>query len=77
MTSPYHHFDGMCFPLPGGRLEEVEYALRFPENGESLSTPDRLLAASALAAYQSLVWRSAASRNAIVKELRKAANELD
>ena len=70
MSTPklYTNFDGMCWVVPGQRLDDVEWALRYG-NAESV----RLSAASAIACYRALVNRTSRDRAKIVRQLQDAA----
>lgn len=60
-------FDGMSWPVPGERLDEVEHALRY-------GTPSRsemLLAASVLEAYRQMVTDPRTKREHVIRTLRK------
>jgi hypothetical protein len=67
----YRHFEGMTWPVPGERLDELESALRFAERGAVFSISERLVIASFLSAYRELVALPARVRDARVRELRK------
>jgi hypothetical protein len=67
----YRHFEGMTWPVPGERLDELESALRFAERGAVFSMSERLVIASFLSAYRELVALPARVRDARVRELRK------
>ena len=69
--SAYRHFEGMCWPVPGDRLDELESALRFSPDGAALSMSDRMVIASYLSAYRELVALPGRLRDARVRELRK------
>jgi len=71
----YHHFDGMCWPVPCRELDNLEYGLRYWEDGTCFLKKDRLLLASVIAAYRSLIWQTNAKRNAIAKEIRGCGGE--
>lgn len=70
--APFRNFNGMCWPVPGKRLEELEDALRYKPKTAWLDMKDRLLAASVIAAYRDLIWSTNARRNEISRELRKS-----
>lgn len=69
--APFRNFDGMCWPVPGERLDEVEWGLRYKDRDSPLPMEERLFAASVLVAYCSLVSASSHTRDGIVCELRK------
>jgi len=70
--APFRHFDGMCWPVPGERLDDVEWALRYWSRSIPLPMEDRLLAASVMVAYRSLISASSHTRDDIIHELRKS-----
>jgi hypothetical protein len=70
MARDYHHFSGMSWPLPSDRMNDLEDALRYWEDGAIFPQRDRLLMASVLAAYRTLIWETQSKRNAVAKELR-------
>lgn len=67
----YRHFEGMCWPVPGDRLDELERALRFADQGAVFTMSDRLVIASFLSAYRELVALPGRLRDERVRELRK------
>ncbi|CAN7592622.1 hypothetical protein LJR039_004312 [Pseudorhodoferax sp. LjRoot39] len=68
-SDPFHrNFDGMCWPVPGMALNELEWRQRYA--GEP-STSDRMVVASVLSAYSELVRLPQRQRNKIIAELRK------
>ena len=69
MSEAYRHFEGMVWPVPGERLDELEWLLRFSDSAVSMS--DRLVIASYLSAYRELVALPGKLRDARVRELRK------
>jgi hypothetical protein len=64
--SPFRHFDGMCWPVPGPALSELDWRLRY-----ALNQSDALVAAAVVSAFQELVRLPAKKRDAIIRELRK------
>lgn len=64
----YAVFDGMTWPLPGERMGEVEWQMRYGEPDKQ----DRMLAASIIAAYRQMVGDTSEKRAAVVRALRKA-----
>lgn len=75
--APFRNFNGMCWPVPCNRLEELEDALRYEPKTAWLNMKDRLLAASVIAAYRDLVWSTNAKRNEVSRELRKGPGIAD
>lgn len=67
----YRHFEGMCWPVPGDRLDELERTLRFADRDAVLTMSDRLVIASFLSAYRELVALPGRLRDERVRELRK------
>ncbi len=67
----YRDFEGMTWPVPGERLDELERAMRFAERGFVFSMSERVVIASFLSAYRELVALPARERDAMVRELRK------
>ena len=64
----YRQFDGMCWPVPGEAMNELEWRQRY---GGDPSMSNRLVAASVLSAYSELVRLPQRQRNKIIAELRK------
>lgn len=60
-------FDNMSWPVPGGRLDALEYLLRY--GGPSHS--DLLWAASVIAAYRQMVMDPRTKREHVIRTLRK------
>jgi hypothetical protein len=71
--SPFVHFDGTVWPIPGSRLRDLEHALRYTQKDHIFSMQDRLLAASVINAYIELVWQTQKRRNEISANLITAA----
>lgn len=63
---PRTEFDGQTWPVPGERMDEVEWQLRYGEP----TAQARLIAASVLAAYRTLINCSSAKRNQVASKLR-------
>ena len=64
----YTHFEGMCWPVPGERMNEVEWTLRH-------STPSRidcLVAASIISAYRQMVGDPEKQRRFNLRHIRAA-----
>ncbi len=64
----YHHFDGMCWPRAGSRLDDLEWTLRYGDPEDVVKA--RMIAASVVAAYKALVLKTAKDRAYVVRELR-------
>lgn len=75
--APFRNFAGMCWPVSGKRLDELEHALRYEPKTAWFDMKDRLLAASVIAAYRDLIWSTDARRNEISRELRKGPGIAD
>lgn len=71
--SPFVHFGGTVWPIPGNKLRDLEHWLRYAQKGHIFNMQDRLLAASVLNAYIDLVWKTQKRRNEIAASLRTAA----
>jgi hypothetical protein len=69
--APFRNFNGMCWPVPCDRLEDLEHSLRYNPKAAVFTMEDRLLAASVIAAYKDLIWSTDKRRTAIARELRK------
>ena len=64
----YTHFEGMCWPVPGERMNEIERTMRH-------STPSRtdcLVAASIISAYRQMVGDSEKQRRFNLRHIRSA-----
>jgi hypothetical protein len=61
----YVQFDGMCWPAPGKRLDELEHSLRYGGN----NGPDALLIASYLSAYRELVSCPKRKREHVIRQI--------
>lgn len=66
-------FDGMTWPLPGSRLDEVEHRLRCG----GVTRADLLLAASVMHAYRQMVADSTKQRAHVVRTLRSVMEKED
>ena len=69
--SPFRHFQGMCWPETGDRLDALEHLLRYGPPVDGFDMQDRLLAAAVIAAYRDLVWLTRNKRDRVISELRK------
>ena len=70
--SPFVHFYGTEWPIPGDRLSDLEHALRYASKDACFDIKDRLLAASVINAYFTLVWQTQKRRNQIINHLIEA-----
>jgi hypothetical protein len=75
--APFCNFNGMCWPVPGERLAELEDSLRYAPQTAGFDMKDRLLAASVIAAYCELIWSTNVKRNEVSRELRKGPSIAD
>lgn len=64
----YVTFDGQTWPRIHGKIDELEWALRYGQPTDL----DRLVAASVVAAYTALVEKTQEDRRRIVAKLRQA-----
>lgn len=67
-------FDEMSWALPGERLNELEWMLRYEEKNTIFDMNDRVVIASFLACYRELVALPERERNKRIRELRKGPN---
>ncbi len=70
MSSLYHHFDGMCWPIPGTAMGDLEWTLRYGQPTRS----QMLMAASVVSAYAQMVGDPEAKRRKVIRELRRTSN---
>mgnify|MGYP000001547653 CR=1 FL=1 len=69
--SAYRHFGGMCWPVPGERMNELARALTFAPEGHAFTMSERLVIRSFLDAYRELVSLPKRQRDMRVRELRQ------
>ena len=69
-TGAYRHFGGMCWAVPGERMNELARALTFAPETHVFTMSDRLVIRSFLDAYRELVALPQRLRNDRVRELR-------
>lgn len=69
--APFRNFNGMCWPVPCERLEDLEHSLRYKPIDAVFTMQDRLLAASVIAAYEDLIWSPNNRMIDIARHLRK------
>jgi hypothetical protein len=67
----YRHFGGMCWAVPGERMDELAYALTFAPEGHAFTLSERLTIRSFLDCYRELVALPEKTRNRRVREIRK------
>lgn len=70
-TGAYRHFGGMCWAVPGDRMNELAYALTFAPETHVFTMSERLVIRSFLDAYRELVALPEKTRNRRVREIRK------
>lgn len=70
--SCWRRFDGMTWPAPGERLDEIERTLRY--GTKPLTRSERLVAASIVDAYAQLIAKPSRRRDELIREIRKGAN---
>jgi hypothetical protein len=70
-TRAYRHFGGMCWAVPGERMDELAYALTFAPEGHAFTLSERLTIRSFLDCYRELVALPEKTRNQRVREIRK------
>lgn len=75
MAKSFHSFDGMCWPLPGERCDDIEWKLRYAS--DSMTREDQLLAASILSAYRQMIFDPHHKRVRVIRELRTAVGKTD
>jgi hypothetical protein len=68
MATSWARFDGMTWPVPGERLDEVEHTLRYGTPSRS----DLLQAASVIAAYSQMLRDPRRHREHVVRNVREA-----
>ena len=69
--SPFRHFQGMCWPATGDRLDALEHLLRYGPPVDGFDMEDRLLVAAVIAAYQALIWSDRFKARQVIRELRR------
>ena len=65
----YRHFDGMCWPAPGGDLNDLASAA--VHGTGPLTGSQRYVMTSVISAYAELIRLPARQRDKIIRELRK------
>ena len=73
--SPFAHFGGTVWPIPGSRLRDLEHTLRYARKDYCFDMQERLLLASVVNAYVELVWQTQKRRNEIAANLFTAAQD--
>lgn len=69
--SAYRHFGGMCWAVPGERMDDLARLLTFAPETRVFSMQERLAIRSFLDAYRELVALPQRLRNDRVREIRK------
>lgn len=70
-TGAYRHFGGMCWAVPGERMNELARALTFAPEGHVFTMSERLVIRSFLDSYRELVELPKRHRDMRVREIRK------
>lgn len=73
--SPYRHFSGMCWAVPGERMDELARSLTFAAEGYVFTMSERLTIRSFLDCYRELVALPEKTRNQRVREIRKGPEQ--
>jgi len=66
----YRTFDGMVWPVPGDRLRNLEWTLRYGICDER----DRFLAASVIAAYAQIIKDPSRKRESVIAQIKMGPN---
>ena len=69
-TGAYRHFGGMCWAVPGERMDDLARALTWAPEGHVFTMSERMVIRSFLDAYRELVALPQRLRNDRVRELR-------
>ena len=69
--SPYRHFGGMCWAVPGQRMDDLARLLTFAPESRVFTMSERLVIRSFLDAYRELVALPEKTRNRRVREIRR------
>jgi len=67
----YRHFGGMCWAVPGERLDDLARALTWAPEGHVFTMSERMVIRSFLDAYRELVSLPKRQRDMRVRELRQ------
>lgn len=70
-TGAYRHFGGMCWAVPGERMNELARALTWAPEDHVFTMSERLMIRSFLEAYRELVDLPERHRDMRVREIRK------
>lgn len=66
----FAHFDGMVWPLPAVREDDVSWKLRYMP--QTLTRADELYCASIIEAYSQMIFDPIKKRQGVIKKIRKA-----
>lgn len=70
-TGAYRNFGGMCWAVPGERMDDLARALTWAPDGHVFTMSERLVIRSFIDAYRELVSLPKRQRDMRVRELRK------
>ncbi len=74
VPNAYRTFGGMCWAVPGQRMDDLEYRIRYSAKDAVFTMGERLAIASFLSAYRALVRLPQKKRNERIKEIRQGPN---
>ena len=70
-TGAYRHFGGMCWAVPGERMDDLARTLTWAPEGHVFTMSERMVIRSFLDAYRELVSLPRSQRDMRVRELRQ------
>ena len=70
----YRTFGDMCWAVPGQRMDDLEYRMRYAAKDAVFTMSERLTIASFLSAYREIVRLPQKERNERIKEIRQGPN---
>ncbi len=74
VPSAYRTFEDMCWAVPGARMDDLEYRMRYAAQDAVFTMSERLTIASFLSAYREIVRLPQKERNERIKEIRQGPN---
>ena len=74
VPNAYRTFEDMCWAVPGQRMDDLEYRMRYAAKDAVFTMGERLTIASFLSAYRELVRLPQKERNERIKEIRQGPN---
>ena len=74
VPSAYRTFADMCWAVPGQRMDDLEYRMRYAAKDAVFTMSERLTLASFLSAYREIVRLPQKERNERIKEIRQGPN---